>query len=377
MHRNPLPTALLAAILLLLVLPAPARGADGWRWPVDGPVISAFRNGDDPYAAGQHRGIDIAAPDGTTVGAATDGTVTFAGSAGDSGLTVAIRTAGGHLDTSYLHLGSVAVARGQAVRGGDPLGTVGATGRRSTAEPHLHFGVRAAGERHGYVDPLSLLPPAVPAPRPPRAVPVAVPEPRAPLIAPPLPARLEPMGPAKPALGPGAAPFPGPVPGRPPAPAVPAAPAGLGAVPALTPAPVQATDRARALAPGPARAIGPAAVRRLRPAPAPAARHAVPRPGRSAAAAARSSAGSSPSRGPAARSARRPDPAAHPPRAIAMRPPITPRSANGLDLGWLAACAALIAVAGLLARPRGPAGGFRRASSIAPWPTTSRRRSTT
>src|SRR5205807_2637938 len=85
-----------AAISLLapcLMLPAEApAAAAGWRWPVDGPVITQYRNGDDPYAGGQHRGIDIAAPVGTPVVAAIGGAITYAGVAGSSGLTVAVQT---------------------------------------------------------------------------------------------------------------------------------------------------------------------------------------------------------------------------------------------------------------------------------------------
>ena len=50
----------LLAPSLLLLAPATARaGAPGWRWPVSGAVITGYRNGDDPYAGGQHRGIDF------------------------------------------------------------------------------------------------------------------------------------------------------------------------------------------------------------------------------------------------------------------------------------------------------------------------------
>src|SRR5512133_3519655 len=57
---------LLAAATIAALVSAPAARAD-WVWPVQGEVITPYRNGDDPYAAGQHRGIDIAAAAGTPV----------------------------------------------------------------------------------------------------------------------------------------------------------------------------------------------------------------------------------------------------------------------------------------------------------------------
>jgi len=163
-----LPVALLLAVAVLVLGPAPAHGADGWVWPLRGEVITPYRNGGDPYAAGQHRGIDIAGAVGAPVVAARAGTVRFAGTVGDSGLTVAVRTSDARYDTSYLHLSSVAVKTGQHVAAGRRLGAVGTTGRRSATRPHLHFGVRDAGSRHGYHDPLDFLPPPArprPAPR--------------------------------------------------------------------------------------------------------------------------------------------------------------------------------------------------------------------
>ncbi|HYJ00132.1 MAG TPA: peptidoglycan DD-metalloendopeptidase family protein [Thermoleophilaceae bacterium] len=187
-------TALLAVVVLGGCWPAPAAGAQsGWRWPVGGELLSAYRYGSDPYAPGQHRGIDVAAAVGAPVVAATDGTVRFAGVAGSSGLTVSIRTADGRFDTSYLHLSSVAVRAGENAAAGATIGTVGTSGRRSTGAAHLHFGVRVAGTRRDYRDPLALLPPRRPVrdrPRgapPPIATPVRVsPEPR------PVAPRLEP-----------------------------------------------------------------------------------------------------------------------------------------------------------------------------------------
>ncbi len=152
----------------LLLGPAEARGAGSWAWPVEGEVITGYRNGGDPYAAGQHRGIDIAAPPGTPVVAAAAGVVRFRGVAGSNGLTVTIRTADGRYDTSYLHLSAAGVREGQELGAGERIGAVGTGGRRSAQAPHLHFGVRLAGTRHDYVDPLGLLGPPR-APRPGRA----------------------------------------------------------------------------------------------------------------------------------------------------------------------------------------------------------------
>jgi hypothetical protein len=183
---------LLIACLALTAFLAPAPSAHAaWVWPVAGKVITPYRNGTDPYATGQHRGIDIAAPVGARVVAAAGGEVRFAGTAGSSGLTISIRTGDGY-DTSYLHLSSLAIRAGAHVSTGERIGAVGVTGVRSATAPHLHFGVRDAGTRYDYHDPLAFLPqppaphpppapspaPApAPAPAPPAAAPVIVPPP--------------------------------------------------------------------------------------------------------------------------------------------------------------------------------------------------------
>ena len=128
-------------------------------------MITQYRNGEDPYAGGQHRGIDIAGPVGAPVLAAAAGEVRFAGTVGSSGLTVSVRTADG-FDTSYLHLSSTSVRAGERVGAGDRLGAVGTSGTRSAAQSHLHFGVREAGSEHAYRDPLGFLPPPPVAGRP-------------------------------------------------------------------------------------------------------------------------------------------------------------------------------------------------------------------
>ena len=120
--------ALVATIVILQTLATPngAAAADGgtgaWPWPLLGEVITPYKNGSDRFAAGQHRGLDIAAPAGTQVRAIVDGRVSFAGRLPDGGVTVTVRSAdGGHL-ISGLHLASRAVARGESVVAGQAIG---------------------------------------------------------------------------------------------------------------------------------------------------------------------------------------------------------------------------------------------------------------
>ena len=83
---------LLPVLLATLVCAPPALA---WTWPQDGPVLQPFVLGGDPYAAGQHRGIDVAGPPGAAVRAPTSGTVSFAGFVPSGGRTVTIQTADG------------------------------------------------------------------------------------------------------------------------------------------------------------------------------------------------------------------------------------------------------------------------------------------
>ncbi len=171
--------------LLVLLLAAPPAHAGSWRRPVQGPLLRAFEVGANPYAAGQHRGVDLAAPLGAAVRSACSGRVSFAGRVPGGGLTVSTRC--GPLIATYQHLGVLAVRRGQAVRAGARLGTIGRSGKPAVSTPHVHLGVREAASGR-YVDPLSLfgggtpgLPPGLgPAPRarPPRLGPAPLRAPR-------------------------------------------------------------------------------------------------------------------------------------------------------------------------------------------------------
>ena len=67
-----------------------------WSWPTDGRVLRPFAFGENPYAAGLHRGVDVAGDPGTSVRAPTGGTVAFAGTVPGGGRSVTIETPAGY-----------------------------------------------------------------------------------------------------------------------------------------------------------------------------------------------------------------------------------------------------------------------------------------
>ena len=148
---------LVALLPVMIALQAGVQPALAWTWPVDGPVLRPFHLGEDPYAAGQHRGVDLAAPAGGRVRAPAAGRVSFSGTVPGGGLTLTIRTADG-FSVTLLHLGSVAAQRDAAVGEGEPVGTVGPSGSPENDVPYVHLGVRLLAGEHAYLDPLSLLP---------------------------------------------------------------------------------------------------------------------------------------------------------------------------------------------------------------------------
>jgi hypothetical protein len=131
--------------------------AHAWSWPTDGRVLRPFVFGENPYAAGLHRGVDVAGDPGTSVQAPAGGTVAFAGTVPGGGRSVTIETLDGY-SVTLVHLGSTGVLKGAVVSEGDAVGTIGPSGEAEVDEPYVHLGVRVSAEPEGYVDPLALLP---------------------------------------------------------------------------------------------------------------------------------------------------------------------------------------------------------------------------
>ncbi len=170
--------AVVAAAFTTLVLPATAYG---WTWPASGEVLEPFVFGGDPYAGGQHRGVDIAGEQGSFVLAPASGDVAFAGTVGSNGKVVTIETTDGY-SVTLVQLGSFSVRKGDTVREGATVGAIGPSGTPEHEVPYVHLGIRVTSDPQGYVDPLTLLPPrAAPAPPPPPPSPAPPPASSSPL----------------------------------------------------------------------------------------------------------------------------------------------------------------------------------------------------
>lgn len=120
-------------------------GAEKFRWPVSGKVITDF-------ASSKGTGINIEAPEGASVRAAENGTVIYVGSGVEGyGNLVLIRHANGYV-SAYAHLKGMSVSKGDVVNRGDNIGSAGMTG--SVSRPQLHFELRKGATP---VDPVPLL----------------------------------------------------------------------------------------------------------------------------------------------------------------------------------------------------------------------------
>ena len=125
-------------------------GSGQFTNPCPGASISStfgYRDFDGAF----HKGLDLAAAEGTPTYAAAAGTVIIAGWSSSAGNWVVIDHGNG-LVTKYMHHSALAVSAGQTVTKGQQIGYVGNTGNSFGA--HLHFQVEVNGSA---VDPQGYL----------------------------------------------------------------------------------------------------------------------------------------------------------------------------------------------------------------------------
>ncbi len=124
------------------------------QWPVAGEITSPFGERKNPLGPGDdfHPGLDIAAGEGTPIGAAAAGRVVSAGPDGGYGNLIVVDDGNG-VTTRYGHCSQIFARVGDAVAAGQTIGAVGSTGR--STGPHLHFEVRVNDRP---VDPTQFLP---------------------------------------------------------------------------------------------------------------------------------------------------------------------------------------------------------------------------
>jgi murein DD-endopeptidase MepM/ murein hydrolase activator NlpD len=111
--------------------------APSFRWPVRGRVIAGFGA---KVNGASNDGINLAVPEGTSVKAAEDGIVAYAGNELKGyGNLVLVRHSNGFV-TAYAHASEIKVKRGDQIKRGQIIALAGQTG--SANSPQLHFEIR-------------------------------------------------------------------------------------------------------------------------------------------------------------------------------------------------------------------------------------------
>ncbi len=143
----------------------------GFAWPIPGyTTISSYfgkRNSPTAGASSFHKGLDIGAPEGTTLIAVIEGQITYVGFLGGGGYTITLSKE--NMKITYCHVSpNFIVQVGQEIQKGQIIGKVGpkyvygvkgntyqdATGKPTngaTTGCHLHLGIRIEEK---YIDPL-------------------------------------------------------------------------------------------------------------------------------------------------------------------------------------------------------------------------------
>ena len=144
--------------------------SSGFAWPIPGytTITSYFGKRISPTAGASsfHKGLDIGAPEGSVLIAATDGEITYTGFLGGGGYTITLSS--GDMKITYCHVSpnflvkvGDRITRGQIIGQVGPKYVYGVKGNNYTDEQgrptngattgcHLHFGIRINEE---YVDP--------------------------------------------------------------------------------------------------------------------------------------------------------------------------------------------------------------------------------
>lgn len=133
-----------------------AGGSGIFIWPTKGRISSPY--GSRSFnGGGFHYGLDIAAPQGTSVVAAASGVVIRASYSPSYGNVVFIHHPQLNKSTVYAHLHSIGVNAGATVSSGQQVGTVGNTG--NSFGNHLHFEVHNGLWSHrAGINPMKFLP---------------------------------------------------------------------------------------------------------------------------------------------------------------------------------------------------------------------------
>jgi len=118
---------------------------EGWKVPIDYIAnTSPFGEREQPTAGAStnHKGVDLAAPENTEIGAARSGTVLVAEYDPSAGYYVVIEHDNGYRSV-YMHMNYFDVQVGQQVSQGETIGYCGSTGVSTGS--HLHFGISQNG----------------------------------------------------------------------------------------------------------------------------------------------------------------------------------------------------------------------------------------
>lgn len=126
-----------------------ARSSSKFSWPVRGKILSAYGAKNNGLF---NDGVNIASAKGTSVVAAENGVVAYAGNEiKGMGNLIIVQHESGWM-TVYAHLDSMNVKRGTKVNVGQKIGTVGETGKVDS--PQLHFEIRKGTKAY---DPISYM----------------------------------------------------------------------------------------------------------------------------------------------------------------------------------------------------------------------------